>query len=216
MIFTNLFFDLDGTLIDSRPGIFNSVFYTLEKLQIPEIDWPSDLNPFIGPPLRNSFKSLFGFDDAMAELATLTYREYYGRQGLYEFEVYEGIPEALHQLSDNGFKLSLVTSKAEIYAVKIAEKAGFTALLETVSGCEISGQRSEKAELIIYTLEKLGLEPSSKILMIGDRNYDIIGARLTGISSAAVLYGYGSSAELAVENPDIIFASPQEMVTKLI
>lgn len=216
MKYTNLFFDLDGTLINSKPGIFNAVYYTLKKLQIPEIDWPSDLNPFIGPPLRDSFKSLFGFDEAMAELATTTYREYYGRQGLHEFEVYEGIPEALHQLSDNGFKLSLVTSKAEIYAVKIIEKAGLTALMETISGCEISGRRSEKAELITYTLEKLGLEPSSKIMMIGDRHYDIIGARLTGISSAAVLYGYGSPAELTMENPDIIFASPQEMVTKLL
>jgi phosphoglycolate phosphatase len=216
MPYTHLFFDLDGTLIDSRPGIFNSVYYTLDKLKIPKSNWPEDFNPFIGPPLRDSFKTLFGFDDALAELATSTYREYYGRQGLFEFEIYEGIQKALQQLSKAGLKLSLVTSKAEIYALKIVKKAGLSGLLETVSGCEIKGQRSEKAELIGYTLEKLGLEPSPQILMIGDRHYDIIGARMAGISSAAVLYGYGSLEELEGESPDIFLYSPQEMITRLI
>jgi phosphoglycolate phosphatase len=216
MPYTHLFFDLDGTLIDSKPGIFNSVYYTLEKLQIPHSDWPSDFNPFIGPPLRDSFKTLFGFDDTLAELATTTYREYYGRHGLFEFEIYEGILEALQQLSKAGLMLSLVTSKAEIYALKIVEKAGLSDLLETVSGCEINGQRSEKAELIAYTLEKLGLDPSPQILMIGDRHYDIIGARIAGISSAAVLYGYGSPEELKAESPGIFLYSPQEMIARLI
>ncbi|MBK6962833.1 MAG: HAD hydrolase-like protein [Bacteroidales bacterium] len=206
---------MDGTLIDSKPGIFNSVYYTLEKLGIPKNDWPADLNPFIGPPLRMSFKTLFGFDEAMAELATATYREYYSKKGLYEFTIYDGIPEALQQLSEAGLKLSLVTSKAEIYALKITEKAGFSKFLETVSGCEINGQRSEKAELITWTLNKLGLAPSSKILMVGDRNFDISGARMAGISSAGVLYGYGSFEELTSESPGMLLTSPRDLISIL-
>lgn len=213
--YAHLFFDMDGTLIDSKPGIFNSVYYTLEKLGIPKSDWPADLNPFIGPPLRMSFKTLFGFDEALAEHATVTYREYYSKQGLYEFTIYDGIPEALQQLYEAGLKLSLVTSKAEIYALKISEKAGFSNLLQTVSGCEINGQRSEKAELITWTLNKLGLEPSLQILMVGDRSFDISGARLAGISSAAVLYGYGSYEELTAESPGMLLTSPQDLISIL-
>jgi phosphoglycolate phosphatase len=215
MRYTHLFFDMDGTLIDSKPGIFNSVYYTLEKLGIPKSEWPADFNPFIGPPLRMSFKTLFGFDDAMAELATVTYREYYSSHGLYEFTIYDGIPETLQQLSDAGIKLSLVTSKAEIYALKIAEKAGFSKILETVSGCEINGQRSEKPELIAWTLNKLGLAPSPQILMVGDRSFDISGARIAGISSAAVLYGYGSYEELNSENPGMLVTSPKDLISIL-
>lgn len=215
MNYTHLFFDLDGTIINSKPGIFNSVYYTLEKLGIPKSDWPADFSPFIGPPLRESFKLLFGFEDQMAEKATKIYREFYGKQGMNEFDIYPGIPEALANLHNAGLNLSLVTSKAEIYAVKIIEKAGFSSIFETVSGCEIDGARSEKAELINYTMLKLGLSPNPHILMIGDRYHDIRGARISGISSAAILYGYGSREELIAENPAMFIASPDELITIL-
>jgi phosphoglycolate phosphatase len=216
MKFTHLFFDLDGTLIDSRPGIFSSLYSMLGKLGIPESRWPVDFNPFIGPPLRDSFKSLFGFDEELTETATTIYREYYSKSGLYEFTVYPGIVEALTHLKAAGFNLSIVTSKAESYAERMISRAGFSDLFTTVSGCEINGNRSEKAELINYTLGKFGLQPSKQILMIGDRYHDLRGARMTGISSAAVLYGYGSASELAAEKPCITITSPLEMAEKII
>jgi len=215
MKFTHLFFDLDGTLIDSRPGIFSSLNAMLRKLEIPESSWPVDFNPFIGPPLRESFRSLFGFDDEMTETATSVYREFYSRTGMNEFTVYPGITEALKQLWEAGFNLSVVTSKAESYAVKMISKAGFSDLFTTISGCEINGNRSEKAELINYTLERLGLQPSKQILMIGDRYHDLKGARITGISSASVLYGYGSASELAAEKPYLTIATPTELAEKI-
>lgn len=215
MNYSHLFFDLDGTLINSKPGIFNSVYYTLEKLGIPKSDWPADFNPFIGPPLRDSFKLLFGFKEEFAEKATIIYREYYSIKGMNEFEIYPGIPEALQQLHNIGFNMSLVTSKAEIYAIKIVEKAGFSYMFRTVSGCEINGERSEKSELINHTMEKLGLTPNPHILMIGDRYHDIRGAKLTGISSAAILYGYGSREELTAEDPELYITSPEELIIKI-
>ena len=215
MKYTHLFFDMDGTLIDSKPGIFNSIYYTLRKLQLPESEWPVDLNPFIGPPLRESFKSLFGFSSEMAEHATKTYREYYSAKGMHEYNVYPGIPEVLRQLTEAGFKLSLVTSKAEVFAKEIIKNTTFAALFQTVSGCEISGERSDKHDLISHTLNKLGLQPSKQILMIGDRFHDVKGARLAGISSAAVLYGYGSYEELTNEKPTLLINTPEELLTSL-
>lgn len=215
MKFTHLFFDLDGTLIDSKPGIFNSLQCTLEEIGIPCSDWPGDFNPFIGPPLRISFKTLFGFDDEMAEKATNIYRKYYSTEGINEFEIFPGIAEALTALHKSGFSISLVTSKAEVYASAIIKKTGFSSLFQTLSGCELNGDRSDKAELIIYTLKKLGIDPSPEILMIGDRNHDLIGARTAGISSAAVLYGYGSKEELATESPLLFINSPDDLLSKI-
>lgn len=211
MKFQHAFFDLDGTLIDSKRGIFNSVQYSLDSLRIPFEDRPSDLNPFIGPPLRDSFMNLFHFSAEFAEKATTKYREYYSTKGLYEYELYNGIPEALEMLSGSGLLLSVVTSKAEIYAKLIIKSTGLNYLFQTVTGCEIDGRRSDKQELILYTLDKLKLKASSKSIMVGDRFYDIRGARKTGISSCAVTYGYGPCEELMEEKPDIIINSPDEL-----
>ncbi|KAF5056791.1 5'-nucleotidase [anaerobic digester metagenome] len=214
-MFTHLFFDLDGTLIDSKPGIFKSVLHTLEVMGVPPPLHEEELNPFIGPPLRQSFKTLFGFSDHKAEEATVIYREFYGREGMNLFTMYPGIPGTLETLVSMGLSVSLVTSKAGIYALKIVEEAGLTRYFETVSGCEINGNRSDKAELITYTLQKHGISPGKEIVMIGDRYHDIRGAKQTGISSAGVLYGYGSRREIEAEKPDLIIPSPAEIVNLL-
>jgi len=185
------------------------------EMGIPAPCSEEELNPFIGPPLRQSFKTLFGFSDHKAEEATAIYREFYGREGMNLFTVYPGIPGALEKLVSMGLSVSLVTSKAGIYASKIVEKAGLRRFLEMVSGCEINGNRSDKAELITYTLQKHGILPGKEIIMIGDRYHDIRGAKLTGISSAGVLYGYGSRGEIEAENPDLIIPSPAELVDLL-
>lgn len=211
MIFTHLLFDLDGTLIDSKQGIFNAVNYTLDKMGIPHESRPSNLNPFIGPPLRDSFRDLFNFNDEDAETATVIYREYYGRQGLFEYEIYSGIADSINYLHVRGLQISLVTSKAEVYAKRITASTPFYNCFNTISGCELDGRRSTKLELIDYTLEKLNIEPSPSILMIGDRYHDIRGARLAGISSAAVLYGYGSREELEEESPTLYISTPLEL-----
>lgn len=211
MNYDHIFFDLDGTLIDSKQGIFNAVHYTLDSMGIPLEDRPKDLNPFIGPPLRDSFRSLFNFTSDVAEVATVKYREYYSQHGLYEYKIFDGIQKSLEYLVESGIKLSVVTSKAEAYADLIIKSTGFHDYFQTVSGCEIDGRRSTKQELILYTLNNLKLKPSASIIMIGDRYHDIRGAKQTGISSAAVLYGYGSLEELQEEKPDLFINSPEEI-----
>jgi phosphoglycolate phosphatase len=108
-----------------------------------------------------------------------------------------------------------VTSKAEVFAKEIIINTTFATLFQTVSGCEINGERSGKHELISYTLNKLGLQPSEQVLMIGDRFHDIRGAKIAGISSAGVLYGYGSYEELSNEKPSLLINTPEELLTSL-
>ncbi len=214
-MFTHIFFDLDGTLIDSRPGILASALHTIDTLNVPPDERPKDMTPFIGPPLRHSFMQLFGFNAAKAERATEIYREFYGREGMHMFTVYPGIEDELKKLKEKGLILSLVTSKAWVYAEKIVEEAGLLKYFTELSGCEINGDRSEKVELIHYTLDKLGLKPGSQIVMAGDRYHDIRGAKEAGISSAAVLYGYGSREELEKENPGLLIPAPGDLACLL-
>ncbi len=213
MRYTHLLFDLDGTLIDSKRGIFNAVYHTLNMMGIPETFRPADLSPFIGPPLRDSFKLLFGFSDNDAEKATAIYREYYGKTGLYEYDIFDGITNSIKYLGSKGYNLSVVTSKAEVYAKLIVESLPFCDSITVISGCELDGTRSDKHELIKYTLNKLNIVPSGNIIMIGDRYHDIRGAKTAGVSSAAVLYGYGSKAELSSESPTLLIDSPEQLIS---
>ena len=142
MKYTDLFFDLDGTLTNSKPGIFNSALYAVKKLGLTPEQIPADLTPFIGPPLRESFKLVFGLDDAQSEQATIYYREFYGNDGMHQYTIYKGIPEALNEFARNGYRMSIVTSKAEIYAVEIIKSSPLKNYFSTVSGCELNGEIS--------------------------------------------------------------------------
>lgn len=212
MKFTDLFFDLDGTLTNSKPGIFNSALYAVKKLGLAPEKIPSDLTPFIGPPLRESFKLVFGLNAEQSELATIYYREFYGSEGMHQYTIYNGIPEALKELSDLGYRMSIVTSKAEIYAVEIIKNSPLNNYFSMVSGCELNGERSEKSLLIPYNAARLRVKLSHKVLMIGDRYHDLRGARQSGISAAGVLYGFGSFDEIAEEKPDLIINEPYNLV----
>ena len=188
-------FDLDGTLTDPGVGITNSVAYALKKYGI-EVADKTQLYPFIGPPLIDSFEKYYGFSEEEAKHAVTLYREYFREKGIFENEVYDGIAPMLEHLTDNGKTLIVATSKPEIFARQILEHFQLDGCFRYIAGANLDGTRSKKNEVIEYALETCDVTDRSSAVMIGDRDYDMIGAQKTGLDSVGVLYGYGNRAEL--------------------
>ena len=181
-MFDYLFFDLDGTLTDPAQGITNSFIHALNYFGI-EIPSYETLCTFIGPPLPDTFKTQFDFDDKKAAEGVKKYREYFATKGLLENSVYEGIPELLAGLKAAGKKLVVATSKPEEYSVRIIEHFGLSQYFENVCGSLMDESRSKKDEVIEYAIERNHVTDKSKILMIGDRKHDILGAKKVGLKS---------------------------------
>lgn len=210
MGFSYLFWDLDGTLTDPGMGITNSVMYALKKFDI-EVADRSVLFPFIGPPLMESFRKFYGFDEEKAKLAVTYYREYFGVKGLFENEVYAGIPEFLRKCTEKGKKLILATSKPEHYAVQIMEHFDLEKYFDCLCGSHLDAGYETKADVIRDAFSRCNIEDKSKVLMIGDRMHDICGAKECGIPCAAVLWGYGSEDEFRKYNADYIIKDLDEL-----
>lgn len=202
-MFDYLFFDLDGTLTDPARGITNSFIHALKYFGI-EIPSYETLCTFIGPPLPDTFKTQFGFDDKKAAEGVKKYREYFATKGLLENSVYSGIPELLAGLKAAGKKLVVATSKPEEYSVRIIEHFGLAQYFENVCGSLMDESRSKKDEVITYAIERNHISDKSKILMIGDRKHDILGAKKVDLKSCGVLFGYGSREELEEAGADFI------------
>lgn len=202
-MFDYLFFDLDGTLTDPAQGITNSFVHALKYFGI-EIPSYETLCTFIGPPLPETFKTQFGFDEQKVAEGVKKYREYFATKGLLENSVYPGIPELLAGLKAAGKKLVVATSKPEEYSIRIIEHFGLTQYFENVCGSLMDESRSKKDEVIAYAIERNHISDKSKILMIGDRKHDILGAKKIGLKSCGVLFGYGSLEELEEAGADFI------------
>lgn len=195
--------DLDGTLTDSKIGITRCIRYALNKLNDSPI--PEDLDWCIGPPLVNSFATLLNSNDAaLLNQALGLYRERFSTIGMYENTVYPEVAQGLQQLQQAGFQLYLATSKPQVYAKRILEHFQLDQFFKAIYGSELSGERNDKTALIHYILDQEELNPA-QCVMVGDRKYDIIGAKNNGVCSIAISYGYGNAAELAEACPDYIF-----------
>ena len=202
-MFDYIFFDLDGTLTDPARGITNSFIHALKYFGI-EIPSYETLCSFIGPPLPETFKTQFGFSDEKAAEGVKKYREYFSTKGLLENSVYPGIPELLISLKRAGKKIVVATSKPEEYSVRIIEHFGLAPYFENVCGSLMDETRSKKDEVIEYAIERNKISDLSKILMVGDRKHDILGAAKVGIKSCGVLFGYGSLEELQTAGANFI------------
>lgn len=205
-----LLFDLDGTVTDSQLGITRSAAYALERFGI-HVDDPASLTFFVGPPLHDTFMQKYGFSDEDATKAVSVYREYYRDKGIFENEVYPGIPELLRDLKGSGRTVILATSKPAVFARRILDYFSLSQYFDFLSGCELDGTRSKKDEVIEYALELAGITDRSQCVMIGDREHDIIGAEKTSLASLGVLYGYGDRAELEAAGADIIAKDVTEL-----
>jgi phosphoglycolate phosphatase len=190
----DILFDLDGTLVDPRPGLIGSVQYALRKLgrAVPPTE---ELLWLIGPPFRVSFPKLLGSADRVEE-AIGYYRESYLNGAMYDAIVYDGMPDALAALRAAGHRLLVATAKPHRYARPIVEHFGLGAHFHAVHGPELDGTNDHKADLIAHILKHEGVQPETA-LMIGDRELDVAAAARNGMRAVGVTWGYGSVEELA-------------------
>lgn len=200
MTIKNILIDLDGTLTDPKTGIHGSIRFALEKLNQPLAD-DINLDWTIGPPLKASLAKLLNTqDDVLAEQALAAYRERFSVTGLFENEVYPTVAETLKQLQVQGYSLFLATAKPTIYAKRILAHFKLDQYFTEMYGSELTGERTNKTDLIAYILEKEQLD-AQQCIMVGDRQYDVIGARANSIETIVVNYGYGTTEELAQVQP---------------
>lgn len=210
-MYNTILFDLDGTLTDAAPGILNAVIYALSKYGI-QVENSAELNPFLGPPLHDSFQQFYGFSEENAMEAVSFYREYFTEKGWAENAVYDGIKELLAELKRLDKTLIVATSKPEPFTNRILNHFQLTPYFDFVAGSNLDGTRSKKDAVIAYALKACNITDLASAVMIGDRKQDIIGAKKTGIKSIGVLYGYGSLEELKGAGADFIVRSPNEII----
>lgn len=210
MKFTNLLFDLDGTLTDPALGITRCYHYALAALAR---DAPAHdaLLRLIGPPIRQNFRALLGSDDpALVERAVALYRERYADAGLFENEVYPGVESMLADLRAAGCRLFVATSKLARFVAPILEHFRLADFFSALYGSALDGSLDDKSDLLAHLIAAERLDPA-RTLMIGDREHDVFAARRNGLSSLGVTYGYGARAELTAAGADFICDTPAEV-----
>jgi phosphoglycolate phosphatase len=200
-----IFIDLDGTLTDPREGIVRSIHHALTRLEVP-IPENDDLCWCIGPPLRQSFATLVGETRAAAALAL--YRERYAALGWRENRPYPDVAAVLATLNASGRSLHVATSKPQVFAERILEHFELGQYFHGVFGAELDGTRSDKGELLAFALEATAARGNAT--MVGDRRYDILGARQNGLRAIGVTYGFGDRQELVAAGADVVVGSPRE------
>ncbi len=214
--YETVLFDLDGTLTDPGEGIANSVAYALNKYGI-EVEDKKELYKFIGPPLYVSFSTFYGFSEEKAREAITFYREYYKDKGINECKLYNGIKELLITLKSAGYKLALATSKPEIFAHRVLENYDIHKYFDFIGAATTDEKtRSTKEQVIKYVLSSLNVTDTSKIIMIGDRYFDINGAKAFNLDSVGVTFGYGSYEELKEAGATYIVNTPKEIESILL
>ncbi len=211
----NVLFDLDGTVTDPYIGITSSILHSLKYY--PEITPPKreELKVFIGPPLADKYSEFFGFDKEEALRAVEHYREYYRPTGIFENSVYDGIPELLRKLRSNGKRVYLATSKPQVFACQIVEHFGLADCFDGIYGSTLDGKIVKKADVIARLLEKEKCDVSESV-MVGDTEFDILGAAQLGMRAVGVTYGYGNEENIRASKPCATVASVEELARLLL
>lgn len=205
-----IFFDLDGTLTDSKPGITRCIQHALGELGH-AVPLPEELHWCIGPPLSASFARLLDSSDpALLARALALYRERFGTVGLFENALYPAVPDALAALRAAGYRQCVVTSKPHVYARRIVEHFGLFGAIDEVYGSELDGTRGDKGELIAHVLRERALTPAD-VVMIGDREHDVLGAARCGVTVIGAAWGYGGVAELRRHGARLIATGMAEL-----
>lgn len=214
-MFRVILFDLDGTLLDPCEGITGSVAYALQKKGYPVPDMEV-LKTFIGPPLTDQFMAYCGIDREAGREMVETYREYYRPIGMLQNERYPGVEEMLQRLKESGLVLAVASSKPEPFVKKILAHFGMDGYFDFIGGSSLDGTRENKAAVIGYVLENMGISPSRNVAMVGDRMHDVQGAQVFGLFSLAVTWGHGSREELENAKADVLCDTPAEAAAVLL
>jgi phosphoglycolate phosphatase len=208
----NVLFDLDGTLTDPKEGITRCLQYAMDNLSLP-CPAPAELHIHIGPPIRNALSVIMKTEDEeLIEEALRIFRVRFSEIGLFENEVFAGVPEMLAALRASSRRLFIATSKPLVFTERILDRFGLTEYFDGIYGSQLNGTLDNKGELIGHVISSASLS-SGETLMVGDRMYDILGAKKNGCLSLGVTYGYGSEEELRNAGADLICDSPLEIVS---
>ena len=203
-------FDLDGTLTDPKIGITTCVKYALDYYHIP-VNSLDELEPFIGPPLTDSFKEFYGFSDEQAMEAVDKYRERFSTVGLFENELYDGIDQMLMDLCEKGYELAIASSKPTVFVERILEHFHIKQYFHHIIGSFLDGRRCKKEEVVDEAIAQFGKVNPDQIIMVGDRKFDITGAHAHGLKAIGVTFGYGGREELVKAGADYIVDSVQKL-----
>ena len=188
--------DLDGTISDSSPGMLTGFRKVFDRF---DMEQPSDesIRRHFGPPLAVTWREVYGMTDEQIVVGLEVYREYYHDVGMFENNLYDGIPDLIKDLHAEGVTLSTATSKPEFSASRIIEHFGLREYFTFIGAADLAGTRDDKSAVIAHTLENLQASSQShSIVMMGDRRHDVEGAREYGIDTIGVLWGYGTAEEL--------------------
>ncbi|WP_180034605.1 MULTISPECIES: HAD-IA family hydrolase [unclassified Acinetobacter] len=211
----NILIDLDGTLTDPKVGITTSARYGLAKIGHPISD-ETNIDWIIGPPLKASLAKILNVDvhNVLADQALLGYRERFAVTGLFENKVYPAVAETLATLQQQGFRLYVATAKPTVYARQILEHFDLAQYFTVIYGSELNGERTNKGDLIEYILQQEQLD-AKECVMVGDREYDILGARRNAVQSIAVSYGYGSAEEIQTATPALVIDRFNDLISSI-
>lgn len=193
--YDNIFFDLDGTLTDPVHGLIASFEYALKKMGV-DYGKREELKRFIGPPLYDEWRSVYGFSAEEGTRALLLFREYFAVYGWWDNLLYPGVHEMLSSLKSAGKKIYLSTSKPEIFATRILDLFDISKYFDFIGGASTDKTRDKKHEVLEYVLDAIGEPDRSSCILVGDRKYDAEGAKMVGIDSLGVLYGHGDENEI--------------------
>lgn len=215
-MFQYCLFDLDGTLTDPKEGITRSVQHALKYFGIEEPDLDR-LEPFIGPPLKDSFMEFYGLSEEQALKAVEVYRERFAPIGVLENEIIPGTGQMLAHAREKGIHLAVASSKPLVFVRQILRHFQIEDYFEVVVGSELDGTRGSKEEVVEEALRQLGIlemapvEKKRLCAMIGDRKFDIQGAIAHGLTGIGVSFGYAGEGELSAAGADMVADTMEQL-----